>query len=101
MPRPAIPQFTTPRNSGIVKGQRNSEEAMSLIVNDFDLSRLSAEERILLAQELWDSVYQEAQAALLTPQQRAELDHRFAQLESGAVQGIPWEQLRESLLPKR
>jgi putative addiction module component (TIGR02574 family) len=74
---------------------------MSPIVSDFDFSRLSTEERILLAQELWDSVYQEAQALPLAPQQRAELDHRFAQLESGEVRGISWEQLRESLLPKR
>ncbi len=72
---------------------------MSLVINDFDFTRLSAEQRILLAQELWDSVYQEAQATPLTPQQGAELDRRFTQLESGEVQGIPWEQLRESLVP--
>jgi putative addiction module component (TIGR02574 family) len=101
MPRPATPRFTKHRNSGIVNWQPHSEEAVSLIVNDFDFSRLSAEERILLAQELWDSVHQDAQAAPLTPQQRAELDRRFSQLESGEVPGIPWEQLRESLLPKR
>jgi putative addiction module component (TIGR02574 family) len=67
----------------------------------FDFSALSAAERILLAQELWDSVHAEAQAMPLTNEQRDELNRRLEQLESGKVEGIPWEQARNGLLSRR
>lgn len=66
----------------------------------FDFSELSAAERILLAQALWDSVHEEAIAATLTGEQRDELHRRRQQLESGEVQGIPWDHLRRSLLSR-
>ena len=66
-----------------------------------DLSQLSAAERILLAQELWESVHEETQSAGLTPAQREELHRRLAQLQSGEVQGIPWAAVRSSFLPKQ
>ncbi len=64
----------------------------------FDFSALSAAERILLAQQLWDSVHEEAQVMPLTSEQRDELNRRLEQLESGKVEGIPWEQIRDGLL---
>ena len=73
---------------------------MSQSIKDFDFSRLDAAERVLLAQELWNSVHDEMQAAILPPGQREELQRRLADLESGQVQGIPWEELRQSLLSK-
>jgi putative addiction module component (TIGR02574 family) len=63
----------------------------------FDFSHLSPAERIHLAQELWDSIHDEAQAMPLTVEQRAELGRRNAELETGAVQGIGLEELRQSL----
>jgi putative addiction module component (TIGR02574 family) len=41
------------------------------------------------------------QAMPLTSEQKAELDRRHAELESGAVRGIPWEEMRQSLLTPR
>jgi putative addiction module component (TIGR02574 family) len=72
---------------------------MSQTIKSFDFLQLSAAERILLAQELWDSVHDEAQAMPLTAAQREELNRRLAQLESGEVKGVPWEQVRKSLMP--
>jgi putative addiction module component (TIGR02574 family) len=74
---------------------------MSHTIKDFDYSHLSAAERILLAQELWDSVLEEAEAMPLTDTQRDELNRRLAQLESGEVTGLPWEEVRKSLLTDR
>ena len=69
--------------------------------DEFDFSQLSAPERILLAQALWDSVHSEAVATPLTTEQRAEIERRLSELKSGEVQGIPWEELKQSLLNRR
>ncbi len=37
----------------------------------------------------------------LTDGQRAELDRRLAELESGKVQGIPWSVVRDALRTRR
>ncbi len=42
-----------------------------------------------------------AQAMPLTADQKAELNRRRAELESGAVRGLPWEEVRQSLLSRR
>jgi putative addiction module component (TIGR02574 family) len=67
----------------------------------FDFSHLSAAERIHLVQELWERIHDDAQAMPLTAAQRAEIERRHAELESGAVQGIPLERMRQSLLRRR
>jgi putative addiction module component (TIGR02574 family) len=66
-----------------------------------DFSHLSAAECIHLVQELWESIHDKAQAMKLTAEERAEIERRHAELESGAVQGIPLERMRQSLLSRR
>jgi putative addiction module component (TIGR02574 family) len=66
-----------------------------------DLSHLSPADRIHLVQDLWDSIRADAQAVPLTAEQRAELQRRDAEMESGAVRGIPWEEVKKSLLTRR
>lgn len=65
----------------------------------FDFSRLTAAERIELAQDLWDSLApEEIDAELsLDEEQRAELDRRLNDLERHPESGIPWEQVRAEL----
>jgi putative addiction module component (TIGR02574 family) len=69
--------------------------------SSFDFSPLSPIERIHLVQELWDSIHDDAQAMPLTAEDRAEINRRHAQLESGEVQGISLDELRQSLLTRR
>ena len=66
-----------------------------------DLSHLSPADRIHLVQDLWDSIHDDAMAVPLTAEQRAELQRRDADMESGAVRGIPWEEVKKSLLTCR
>jgi putative addiction module component (TIGR02574 family) len=66
-----------------------------------DLSHLSPADRIHLVQDLWDSIHDDALAVPLSAEQRAELQRRDADMESGAVQGIPWEEVKQSLLTRR
>ena len=54
----------------------------------FDVKRLSPEERIELAEELWDSLTEED--IVLTPEQLEELERRRARLERDGPRGRPW-----------
>lgn len=71
---------------------------MKPVVEDIVRQALELDEdgRAEVAARLLDSLEQadpEAEAVWLT-----ELERRAAELESGAVQGIPWEDLRERLM---
>ncbi len=55
----------------------------------FDVKRLSPEERIELAEELWDSLVEED--IVLTPEQLEELERRRARLERDGPRGRPWQ----------
>ena len=51
---------------------------MSTTMQDLGIDLLSVEDRVALAQEIWDSVTQDLQSEPLTPAQRQELEHRLA-----------------------
>jgi putative addiction module component (TIGR02574 family) len=61
----------------------------------FDFSRLTPDERIDLAEELWDSLAED-QAPAMTEAQGEELDRRLAAYREDRDPGRPWEEvLRE------
>lgn len=60
-----------------------------------ELLRLTAAERIQVAQALWDSVTETPDALLLTDAQRAVLDERLAAYKTDPQAGSPWETVRE------
>lgn len=66
--------------------------------NRFDFSRLSAAERILLAEDLWDSVATEQDAPALTPTQREELQRRLAAADRGEMTYASWQDVKRRLL---
>ena len=74
---------------------------MPLPQTSIDLSHLSPADRIHLVQEIWDSIHDDVQAVPLTAEQKAELGRRHAEMETGAVLGLPWEEVRRSLLSQR
>jgi putative addiction module component (TIGR02574 family) len=55
-------------------------------------------ERIQLAQDLWDSIAEEAQALPITEEQRAELDRRLADAEQNPGEGHSWAEVKARLL---
>jgi len=69
--------------------------------HDFQLGsyKLPAEARAELAMALWESLsHAERDAQLvLTPDQEAELDRRWAQHLSDPSSAIPWEEVRRKL----
>jgi putative addiction module component (TIGR02574 family) len=59
--------------------------------------KLSVAERIELAEAIWDTVAEEADAIPLSDELRAELDRRLADMESDPDAGSPWEEVRARL----
>ena len=67
----------------------------------FDFLSLTPAERLLLAQELLDSIYAEVTPPSLSEAQIADLERRRDELLSGKVKGLPWDQVKQSLLATR
>jgi putative addiction module component (TIGR02574 family) len=63
----------------------------------FDFSALSPEERIQLAEDLWDSLPDVPELPPLTPAQAAEIDRRLAAYRADGDRGQPYEALLERL----
>ena len=61
------------------------------------LNELSVSERIVLVQQLWDSIAAEPRTAALTAAQRAELDDRLAYYEQHPKEGYSWEEVKRRL----
>ena len=62
------------------------------------LRELSISERLLLAQDLWDSVIDEdPDAVQLTEAQRQELDRRLEAYRQSPQEGSSWQQVKERL----
>ena len=63
----------------------------------FDFSALSPEERIQLAEDLWDSLPDLPDLPPLTPAQAAELDRRLAADRADGDPGQPYEGVLDGL----
>ncbi len=64
------------------------------------LSLLSVDQRILLAQALWDSVHDEVLHAPLSEAEKKELDRRLQLFEEGKMEARPWEEVRQEIFGK-
>ena len=67
-------------------------------LDDIDYSHFSAAERLLLVQDILDSVLAHSQPEALTPEQVAELDRRCNAVDSGTMPSFQWGQVRDSVL---
>jgi putative addiction module component (TIGR02574 family) len=64
-----------------------------------ELMELSAQERIELAEDLWDSVA-ERDLPPLTPDQKEELDRRYAEHLRDPRSASKWEEVKARLLAR-
>lgn len=63
-----------------------------------DLLKLSPSERLLLVQDLWDSI--EAEDIALTDWQKDELDRRKAAYQADPSTGRSWEDVKRRMIEK-
>ena len=59
-----------------------------------DIHSLSTSERILLAEKLWDSVFENSNEIEVTPEQIKLLEDRLAAYEADGDPGDTWENVR-------
>ena len=62
------------------------------------IDELSASEKMILAQQLWDSVANDQNAITLTPSQKNELNNRLSQFESDQNIGLDWDTVKSRIL---
>lgn len=62
-----------------------------------NLGDLSAEERLRLLEQVWESLSKTPEAVPLTDAQREELDWRLDDLERAGAEGIPWEEVLQQI----
>ena len=58
---------------------------------------LPLDERIRLAQDLWDDIADHGEDPLLSPEQAAELDRRLAEFEKNPHDGISFAEIKTEL----
>jgi len=59
-----------------------------------DFLSLSVPERIILVEDIWDSVSEVPDAVVLTEEQKAELDRRIDAYHKNPGEGSPWSEVR-------
>lgn len=70
---------------------------MSQTPNTLDIKQLSIPERILLVEEIWDSIVEEQETLELTDAQREELDRRLAAHRADPDAAIPWDEVKRRI----
>jgi putative addiction module component (TIGR02574 family) len=70
---------------------------MSPTLKSLGLDRLSVAERILLVEELWDSIADEAEQLPLTEAQEQDLQRRLAAYKANPKAGSSWEEVKARL----
>ncbi len=66
---------------------------MAVNIADYGIDQLSVEDRMNLAQQLWDSIAEEVSHLPLTPAQQEEVDRRLAAHRANPHAAIPWEKV--------
>ena len=63
-----------------------------------EIMQLDISERIVLVEEIWDSIAREEPEIPLTPEEKEILDERLSSLESSPDELLSWDQLKRTIL---
>jgi len=70
---------------------------MSPTLKALGIDQLSVAERILLVEEIWDSIAEEPEQPPLTEAQRQDLERRLAAYKANPKAGSSWEEVKARL----
>ncbi len=73
---------------------------MPITMKELGIDRLSVEDRLALAQEIWDSIAADVERAPLTEAQRRELERRLADSLARPDAVTPWEEVKAKALAR-
>ncbi len=71
---------------------------MAQISGRLNIEDLSVEERILLIEEIWDSIEAEQEMLELTEEQKSELDRRLESYRKNPDESVTWESVKSRLM---
>ena len=71
---------------------------MSVTMKSLGIDRLSIPERIVLLEEIWDSIAANPENIPLTEGQKAELHRRLTACETNPDAGSSWDEVRSRIL---
>jgi putative addiction module component (TIGR02574 family) len=66
-------------------------------LNKSDILKLSVPERILLVEDIWDSIAEAPEEVSLSEAQQRELDARLEAYHMNPAEGSPWAMVRERI----
>ena len=66
-----------------------------------DIMEMSVAERILLVEQVWDSIAAVPEAVHLTDEQRKELDRRLEAYRENPEAGAPWDEVKARILERK
>jgi putative addiction module component (TIGR02574 family) len=81
-------------------GPSQGEHEMSQTLKALGIDQLSVAERVLLVEEIWDSIADQEQEIPLTEAQRLDLQRRGAAYEANPKAGSSWEEVKSRLRGK-
>ena len=67
---------------------------MTPTLHDLGIDQMSLEDRLSIAQQIWDTVAADLEQQPLTAAQRTELERRVALADANPDEAIPWETIR-------
>jgi putative addiction module component (TIGR02574 family) len=70
--------------------------AMNSSIKSLGIDRLPVEERLILVEEIWDSIAADSATARVTDAQRMELQKRIEEDDANRDDVAPWEQVKAS-----
>ncbi len=65
--------------------------------NRIDIHDLSISERIMLAEQLWDSIHEDQDSLEVTDSQRKILQQRLAAYKASPNEGSSWEEVKKEM----
>lgn len=73
---------------------------MAITIESLGIDRLSVSDRLLLVQQIWDSIAAEPTQLPLTDAQREELERRIADDDANPDDTVPWEEVRDQAIAR-
>ena len=66
-----------------------------------EILKLSVAERILIAEQIWDSITAEQESLPITESQKTELDRRLDDYQASPEEGSSWNEIKNKLVSKK
>ncbi|MEK6745652.1 MAG: addiction module protein [Pseudomonadota bacterium] len=63
-------------------------------IENFDFSHLSLNERVMLAERLWDSIEEHVKQKPLTDEQMDEVENRIKSYKAGEMETSTWDEVK-------